>query len=97
MNDLMRVDREHRARNSKCVFVGHRVRFHAQDRTMTWACEWCGGHAGSKTYDSAVAARKYARAFDRRDGQDVGKRAPLLGMFPLRLWRFLRNRKDAQR
>lgn len=84
---------EHRPRNWKCAVAGHRIRFDAHDNTMTWACEWCGGHTGSKVYESAAAARRYAQAFDRRD-EDIGKRAPLLGMFPLRLWRFLRNRKE---
>lgn len=78
----------------KCAVWGHRIRFCAQDRTMTWACEWCGGEAGTKTYDSAAAARRYAAAFDRPDNADTGKRAPYLGMFPLRVWRFLRVRKD---
>lgn len=85
------------ARDWKCVVAGHRIRFRTRDRTMTWGCEWCGGQTGSKTYESAAAASKYARAFDHRDSQDTGKRAPLLGMFPLRLWRFLRDRRGASR
>lgn len=72
---------------------GHRIRFVAQGRTMTWACEWCGGAAGLKTYESDAAAHRFAQAFDHRDSDDTGRRAPFLGMFPLRLWRFLQDRK----
>lgn len=79
----------------KCVVVGHRIRFRSQGRTMSWSCEWCGGRTGSKTYESAAAATKYARAFDRRDSADAGRRAPILGMFPLRLWRLLRRRQES--
>jgi hypothetical protein len=36
-------------------------------------------------------ARRYARAFNRRDTDDLGKRAPLIGLLPLRLWRKVRR------
>lgn len=76
----------------KCTLLGHRVRFHAEGRTMSWACERCGGQSGSKTYESAAQAEHFAAAFDHRDSDDLGRRAPLLGMFPLRLWRLFRRR-----
>lgn len=78
----------------KCSVFGHRIRFRADGNTMVWSCEWCGGERGAKTYESAVAARNFARAFDRRDSEDTGRRAPWLGMFPLRVWRLLRDRGD---
>jgi hypothetical protein len=58
---------------------------------MRWRCERCGESAGSKRYASAEQARRYARAFNRRDTDDLGKRAPLIGLLPLRLWRKVRR------
>jgi hypothetical protein len=40
-------------------------------------------------------ARRYAAAFDREDRQDMGRRAPLIGLLPLRLARMLRRRRAA--
>lgn len=60
---------------------------------MVWECERCGLHQGSKTYASSAEAHNYATAFNRRDTDDVGRRAPFLGMFPLRIWNRLRGRK----
>jgi hypothetical protein len=36
---------------------------------------------------------RYSMAFDREDRHDVGRRAPLVGLFPLRLYRSLRDRR----
>jgi hypothetical protein len=58
---------------------------------MTWACERCGGAGGSKEYATPEEAARYARAFDREDRDDLGRRAPLVGLLPLRLWRAFRN------
>jgi len=66
--------------------LGHAYRFEADGATMRWACERCGEHGGSKTYESEADARRYARALDRRDAEDVGKR-PLLSLLPLWLAR----------
>lgn len=59
---------------------------------MRWECERACGAGGSKQYASAADARRYASELDRRDGEDLGKRAPFLGMFPLRIYRALRRR-----
>ena len=77
-----------------CRVFGHSPVFSADGRTMRWSCErGCGQASGAKQYDTAQHAQHYAEAFNRRDSADVGKRAPLLGMFPLRLWRrFTRGR-----
>ena len=69
-----------------CRLLGHAYRFEADGATMRWACERCGEHGGSKTYESEADARRYARALDRRDAEDVGKR-PLLSLLPLLLAR----------
>ena len=59
---------------------------------MRWTCERGCGADGSKEYESAAAASRYAAAVDREDRDEVGRRAPFLGMFPLRMWWTLRNR-----
>ena len=60
---------------------------------MTWRCQRGCGAAGSKAYPTAQEARRFAAAFDREDRDDLGRRAPLFGLFPLRLWRRLRTRR----
>ena len=69
-----------------CRLLGHAYRFTTDGPTMRWACERCGEEGGSKTYATAADAQRYARALDRRDAEDVGKR-PLLSMLPLWLAR----------
>jgi hypothetical protein len=78
-----------------CRLLGHRYRFRAENATMIWQCERCG-EARSKTYSSASDAAHYARAFDREDRDDLGRRAPLFGLFPLRLYRAWRNRRTGR-
>ena len=75
-----------------CALIGHRYRFSADGPTMTWICSRGCGAGGAKTYPSAAEATQYARAFDKEDRDDVGRRAPLLGMFPLRIAAWLRRR-----
>jgi hypothetical protein len=70
-----------------CTIFGHRPAFSADGATLRWACDRCGMDAGAKTYASAEDARRYASAFNRRDTDAMGKRAPLIGLLPLRLWR----------
>jgi len=69
-----------------CRVLGHAHRFSTEGATMRWSCERCGEEGGSKTYATAAEAERYARAFDRRDAEDVGKR-PLLSLLPLWLAR----------
>ncbi|MEU0528994.1 hypothetical protein [Amycolatopsis tolypomycina] len=73
----------------RCVLFSHRFRFSHAGSTMQWACARRCGETGSKTYGSAAEARRFARAFDREDRDDLGRRAPLLGLFPLRAFRLL--------
>jgi hypothetical protein len=79
-----------------CSVLGHAYRFEADGATMRWSCERCGEEGGSKTYASAADAERYARAFDRRDAEDVGKR-PLLSLLPLWLARKAGGRSGASR
>jgi hypothetical protein len=72
---------------------GHQPVFRADGSSMLWECGRCGGEGGSKTYDCAESAARYAAALNRRDSADLGKRAPLLGLLPLRLWRLMRSRR----
>lgn len=60
---------------------------------MRWRCARGCGAEGSKRYPTARDAERYARAFDREDEADLGRRAPL-GLLPLRLWRAWRRRRD---
>ena len=69
-----------------CRVLGHRYRFRSDGATMRWACERGCGAGGEKRYPDAAAAARYARAFDREDTQDLGKR-PTLSTLPLWLAR----------
>jgi hypothetical protein len=60
---------------------------------MRWTCERDCGAGGSKEYGDAGEAARYAAAFDREDRGELGRRAPFLGMFPLRMWWALRNKR----
>lgn len=59
---------------------------------MRWACARGCGAGGEKRYPSGAEAQRYAAAFDREDREDLGRRAPLIGLLPLRLWRAFRGR-----
>jgi hypothetical protein len=76
----------------RCGILGHRYRFTADGEMMSWSCERCGARGGSKQYASADEASRFAQAFDREDRADLGRRAPLIGLLPLRLWRMWRDR-----
>lgn len=76
-----------------CRVFGHRPAFRAEGRTMRWECERGCGEGGAKSYATAAEAERFAAAFDRRDDARLGERAPLLGMFPLRLWRWVRRHR----
>jgi hypothetical protein len=74
-----------------CRLLGHRYRFSSEGATMRWRCQRGCGAEGSKSYASPADARRYARALDREDREDLGRRAPLIGLLPLRVWRWLRR------
>jgi hypothetical protein len=76
----------------RCSVLGHRHRFSAEGTTMRRSCERGCGAGGAKEYGTSAEAAQYAAAFDREDQAEVGRRAPFLGMFPLRLSWNLRNR-----
>jgi hypothetical protein len=75
-----------------CRVFGHDPTFSADGRTMRWQCARCGEARGAKDYATEADARRFAAAFNKRDTEDMGKRAPLLGLLPLRLWRMARRR-----
>ncbi|GGU04622.1 hypothetical protein [Actinomadura citrea] len=75
-----------------CRLLGHRPRFTSEGNTLVWSCDRKCEAGGAKEYETAGDAARYARAFDREDREDLGRRAPLIGLFPLRLFRTFRNR-----
>ena len=77
-----------------CRLFGHRYRFSADGATMRWTCARGCGAGGAKTYATADDAGRYARAFDREDRDELGRRAPLFGLLPLRIWRAMRRRME---
>jgi hypothetical protein len=76
----------------RCRVLGHRFRFSSDGDTMRWSCQRGCGAGGEKSYATAHDAARYARAFDREDHEDRGRRAPLFGLLPLRIARALRGR-----
>jgi hypothetical protein len=76
-----------------CRVFGHRHRFTSEGATMRWACGRCGAAGGEKAYPTAAEAEQFARAFDREDREDLGRRAPLIGLLPLRIARALRRKR----
>jgi hypothetical protein len=64
---------------------------------MRWSCQRGCGAGGEKTYPSAEEATRFARAFDREDRAELGRRAPLIGLLPLRLAWLARRRRSRAR
>ena len=64
---------------------------------MTWECQRACGAGATKAYASAAAVRRFAAAFDQEDRDDLGRRAPLIGLLPLRVWQAIRRRRSARR
>jgi hypothetical protein len=77
----------------RCRFLGHRFRFTATGEVMRWTCQRGCGAGGTKRYSTAEAAARYAAAFDHEDRDDLGRRAPLVAGFPLRIARAIRSRR----
>jgi hypothetical protein len=75
----------------RCRISGHRFRFTADGATMTWHCARGCGTGGTKRYPNAADATRYAAALDHEDRADLGRRAPLVGLLPLRLARLIRR------
>jgi hypothetical protein len=59
---------------------------------MRWQCARGCGLGGSKQYATAAEAARYADGLNREDRDDIGRRAPLVGLLPLRLLRAWRRR-----
>jgi hypothetical protein len=77
----------------RCALLGHRFRFTSDGATLRWVCARGCGAGGDKRYPTAAEAARYARAFDREDRHELGRRAPLVGLFPLRIFHALRERR----
>jgi len=79
-----------------CRFLGHRLVFAADGPVLHWHCARGCGAAGHKRYADPGRVQRYATAFNHRDADDLGRRAPLIGLLPLRLWRKSRSRRHQQ-
>jgi hypothetical protein len=75
----------------RCRMLGHRFRFTSDGPTMRWHCQRECGAGGSKLYSTEEDAERFARAFDREDRAELGRRAPF-GLLPVRLFRAIRRR-----
>jgi hypothetical protein len=64
---------------------------------MRWWCERSCGEGGSKDYPEPAAAARYAAAFNEDDRSALGRRAPLVGLLPLRIWNGVRRRRAGRR
>jgi hypothetical protein len=69
-----------------CRVLGHRPRFWAEGTTLRWECDRDCTEGGSREYETAADAERYARALDREDRDDLGRRS-ILSLMPLRLIR----------
>ena len=76
----------------RCRLLGHRFRFTSDGDTVRRRCGRGCDVGGEKRYATAADAARYASAFDREDRDDLGRRAPLVALFPLRLMRAARRR-----
>jgi hypothetical protein len=73
-----------------CRVVGHRLRYRSEGAALRWRCARGCGAGGEKHYATVEQAARYARAFDREDREDLGRR-PLLSLLPLWLIRRARD------
>jgi hypothetical protein len=78
----------------RCSLLGHRFRFTSEGNTLRWTCARGCGAGGEKRYPTAEHAARYARAFDREDREELGRRAPLVGLLPLRVLHAIRRRRQ---
>lgn len=75
----------------RCVLFGHDYDFRVDGSTMRWQCSRGCDAGGSKSYPSPQDAARYAKVFNHRSTDELGRRAPLIGLLPLRLWRRIRR------
>jgi hypothetical protein len=80
----------------RCRLLGHRFRFSSDGDTMRWRCERGCGAEGAKRYPTAADASLYARALDREDRADLGRRALPFSLLPLRLAQALRGHRGSE-
>ena len=83
-------DSADQARPLACRVFGHDFVFRAEDKQLVWGCSRCPA-GDAKGYSTPAEAQRLADVFNVRDNKDLGKRAPLIGLFPLRLWRKFRS------
>lgn len=62
---------------------------------MRWSCQRGCGSGGTKVYPHQADAARFAACFDLPADSAVGRRAPLVGLLPLRAWRYWKDRGAA--
>ncbi|MGH9293813.1 MAG: hypothetical protein ACRD0B_00640 [Acidimicrobiales bacterium] len=77
----------------RCRAFGHRYRFSADGAVMRWSCQRGCGSGGTKRYGDPAEAQQYASALDREDRSELGRRAPLFGLLPLRILYWAKRRR----
>lgn len=82
-----------RSRTARCTLLGHSPQFQADGSALRWHCRRCGRPLGQKDYGDPDRAGRYADAFNRRQSDQLGRNAPLVGLFPLRIVHALRSRR----
>jgi hypothetical protein len=70
-----------------CRILGHRFEFRSEGSEMHWTCTRGCGAGGSKRYESAGEASRYARGLERDARSPGDGRAPFIALLPLRLLR----------
>jgi hypothetical protein len=75
-----------------CRLLGHRYVFTAEGVVMTWRCARCA-EGGAKQYSDPASAARFAAGLNADSAGGLGRRAPLIGLFPLRVWHHWRNRR----
>jgi hypothetical protein len=77
---------------ARCAVLGHDFAFAVDDAgSLVWECRRGCGAGGRKAYQDVAQSRRMAAALNRKDSDDLGRRAPLIGLLPLRIWRRLRH------
>ncbi len=86
----MQVEQQRSSPTWRCRVLGHRFVFRAAAEQMVWSCTRCAA-GSSRRYSTPAEAARFSEALNVRATTDLGKRAPIVGLLPLRVWRWWRQ------